>query len=77
MSGIGYVEPYEVASMVTVNKTYARNRFSVPGIDYVEPYQVASIVIMNKPMPGICFVNKTYAKKLCYVDQRSICSVNQ
>ena len=63
MPGIGYVEPNEVASLVTVNsrmpeigfvdKMYARY--------YVEPYQVASIVIMNK----------TYAKN------RFICSVNQ
>ena len=27
MSGIGYVEPYEVASIVTVNKMYDRNIF--------------------------------------------------
>ena len=26
MPGIGYVEPYEVASILAVNKTYARNR---------------------------------------------------
>ena len=27
MPGIGGVEPYQVASIVIVNKTYARNRF--------------------------------------------------
>ena len=31
MPGIDYVEPYEVASVVTVNKTYARHRMARSG----------------------------------------------
>ena len=50
MPGICYVDPFEVASMVTVNKTYARNMVlltkHMPGIGYLEPYPVACTVII-------------------------------
>ena len=50
MLGIGYVEPYQVASMVTVNKIYARNKVlltkCMSGIGYVEPDPVACSVII-------------------------------
>ena len=62
-----------MASIVTVNKAYARNRFvdkmyARNRICYL-PYQVASTVIMSKPyMSAIGFVDKMYERnRLCYL----------
>ena len=49
MPGIGYVEPYQVVSIVFINKTDARNKFCMPGIGMLNH--------IKWPWPSIVFMN--------------------
>ena len=62
---MGYVEPYQVASIVIMNKTYARNRFCCqnicPIIGYFD-HRSKVILFCQSVKPGVFQTNKKITK---------------
>ena len=79
MPGIGYAESYKVASIVTVNISYAQHS-DMPGICYVETYKIARIVTLNISYAIYKVASTVICQEygmLILEGQRSICFVNK